>query len=242
MLASSHPPRQTCLPATPMSVSRRRTHRERSPACGSCGWVSPSGRKQNWLGPAGAALRPLIRRFRQGGGRCGYSSPAHSRGAWPGRASQALSPQPQGFQGSPSVHPACLHLDEGFRAAPPQGLLPQPRPSASLSSSWLKYQTGCWVLPIQGLRPGPGSLGRAGKRGVRTPGLCLLEAGLRRPGRGSGLSSALKQAGGSPMWREPHVSARPGSCQAALHLHQEGLLPPPGQLAGPQRKPAKPTA
>lgn len=119
MLASSHPPRQTCLPATLRSVSRRRTHRERSAACGSCGWVLPSGRKQNWLGPAGAALCPLIRRFRQGGGRCGYSSPAHSGGAWPGRASRALSPQPQGFQGSPSVRPACLHLDEGFRAAPP---------------------------------------------------------------------------------------------------------------------------
>lgn len=235
-MGCSPPARQTCLPATPRSVSRHRTHKERSPACGSCGWVSPSGRKQNWLGPAGAALCPLIRHFRQGGGHCGYSSPAHSGGAWPGRASRALSPQPQGFQGSPSVRPACLHLDEGFRVAPLPGPSP-PRPSASLSSSWLKYQTGCWVLPIRGLRPGPGSLGRAGKRGVRTPGLCLPEAAAAPTWEGVG-AQLCPEAGR----REPHVSARPGSCQAVLHLYQEGLLPPPGQLAGPQRKPAKQTA
>lgn len=96
---------------------------------------------------------------------------------------------------------------------------------------------------MRDLRPGPDSLGRAGKRGVRTPGLCLPEAAAVPTWEGVG--AQLSPEAGR---REPRVSARPGSCQAALHLHQEGrvphsrLLPPPGQLAGLHRKPAKPTA
>ena len=134
------------------------------------------------------------------------------------------------FEGFPSVCPACLHLDEGFRAAPStpsKGLLPAPRPSASTSSSWPKYQTGYWVLPIQGLRPGPGSLGRAAKGGVRTPSLRLPEAGAAPTWEGVGA-----QLSPEPGRREPRASAQPRL--------SGGLAPSSGRAGSPHPSPPAP--
>lgn len=104
MFASCHPPRQTCLPATPVSLALLLLHAHGMLigvpllALGGTGCHRVAGgRKQNWLGPASAALCPLIRCFRQGGG-CSYASPAHSCGAQQGQTSRpspySLGPSP----------------------------------------------------------------------------------------------------------------------------------------------------
>lgn len=90
MFASSQPPCQTCLPASPPppSVSLRLPHAQG--VLIGVPLLPPSvtewqeaGSRTGWARLV--HLCPLIRCFRQGGGRCGYSLPAHGCGVWQGQ-------------------------------------------------------------------------------------------------------------------------------------------------------------
>lgn len=161
IFASSHPPRQTCLPATPVSMPLLPPHargialRHAAPVTGYH-WVV-GGRKQNWLGPAGAALCPLIRCFRPGGWLwLLITCPRLWNRARPRQPGPL--PTPSGVPGFPFWQSSSPLLED-TQAWAQGSFLPKGRyPRQGLRSGL-------------GIRPGAGSLGGAGEADRRTPNL-----------------------------------------------------------------------